>query len=36
MFRARIAINGKQKFLGRYKTAEEASEVYQKALKEIL
>jgi hypothetical protein len=36
MFRARIAINGKQKFLGRYKTAEEASEVYQKTLKEIL
>lgn len=36
MFRARIAINGKQEFLGRYKTAAEASEAYQKALIEII
>jgi len=35
-FRARIVINRIQKFLGRFSTAEEASEAYQKALKEIL
>ena len=36
LYRARIGIEGKQIFLGRHRTAEEASAAYQKALKEIL
>lgn len=35
-FRARIEVNKKQLFLGRFATAEEASEAYQKVLKEII
>ena len=35
-YRARIKIGDKQKFLGRFDTPEEASEVYQKALREII
>jgi hypothetical protein len=36
LYRSRIGIEGKQVFLGRFRTAEEASSAYQKALKEIL
>lgn len=32
---ARIAVNGKQKYLGRYRTAEEAGEAYSKAAEKL-
>lgn len=35
-FRARIAVNRKQVFLGRFATPEEAAEAYQEALKELI
>lgn len=34
-FRARIEVKGKQLFLGRFATPEEAAEAYQEALKEL-
>jgi len=36
LYRSRIVVEKKQVFLGRFRTAEEASEAYKKALKEIL
>ena len=36
LFRSRIGVNGKQLFLGRFTTPEEASEAYQEALKELI